>query len=71
MLGFVYFPNIVSGPDAASPLFWTQMLKHRLVESGLDHVQIVAADAIGSNAWDIAKDFKQDEKLKEAVDIIG
>ena len=48
-----------------------QELRKQLNLHGLSHVQIIAADLIGSNSWSIADDMAKNKSLNNSVDIIG
>lgn len=46
-------------------------LKKSLLASGLDSVKIVGSDLCCGNQWTIAQDMLEDERLVQAVDVIG
>ena len=48
-----------------------QALRKMLDSRGLRHTQIVAADLLPIDCWDIAKDITRDAELRAAVSILG
>ena len=49
----------------------SQELRKQLNLHGFSHVQIIAADLIGSDSWSIADDMAKNKSLNNSVDIIG